>query len=229
MTNLVKIRGLSRGPSYTYNATTASGILSGGSGPASLRGFRVKSAVGRHYLKNTDSVKAAITSGTVTFTSAYPGTYANNFKAAIVVSGNNTPLSVVVTNTSATAYPVITVNAATNGSGTAISTAKDVVNAVNSDPVASQFVTAAVGGGAQAGGAATASSTAYAFSAALFTGGSNGTGSDAEPGPQTLGVAGEPIFINLNNKVTVVVDTDDQNVARTLMRNRWRWVEIGAA
>lgn len=229
MTNLVKIRGLSRGPAEPYNTTTASGILSGSAGPSSVRGFRVKSAVGRHYLKNSDAVKASLTSGTITFTANYPGTYANGFKAAIVVSGASTPLSVVVTNTSSTAYPVITVNSATSAGSSAITTAKQAIDAVNSDPLASQFVTASVGGGANGGGAATNSSTIYAFSSALFTGGSNGTGSDAEPGPQTLGVAGEPIFINLNNKTTIVVDTDDQSVARTLMRNRWRWVEIGAA
>lgn len=48
-------------------------------------------------------------------------------KVEIVVSGNNTPLSV------SAAAPKLTINSATNGSGTATSTAAQIVAAVNAD------------------------------------------------------------------------------------------------
>jgi hypothetical protein len=57
----------------------------------------------------------------------YPGTEYNSLRVRIVVSGNNTPLSVVKSGND------ITVNSATNGSAVATSTARQVVDALNAD------------------------------------------------------------------------------------------------
>lgn len=230
MTTLVKIRGLQRGAPTIFDTTSQSGVLSTGeAGPASVRGFRVKSAIGRHYKQNTTAVTATATSGTLTWSAAYPGAYGNDIQVAIVVAGTSTPLTVAVTNQSATAKPIITLNSATDGGGAATTRAIDAANLLNSDAAAAQLVTVAVGGSLGATPYVN-SSTVTAFSAKNLASGSNGTGTlDAEPGPQTGGVTGEPIFLNVTNKTTWVVDTDDQVTARTLMRNRWRFIEIGAA
>jgi hypothetical protein len=66
--------------------------------------------------------------------------YGDDYEVAHVTSGDNTPLSVVVTGT----YPnmTVTVNLATNANGTAISNVSQVAQAVNGSPLASQFVVA---------------------------------------------------------------------------------------
>jgi hypothetical protein len=222
MANLVKITGLQRGATRHYTSTTASGVYSDGSnGPASVRGFRVKYALGRQYNQNSTAVAATVSSGTVSWTAKYKGAYGNSIKVAIVVSGNNTPLTVATTFTASTAEPVITVYSATNGGGTATSRTIDVVNLINSDAQASQLITAGIASGF------TSTSTVYAFSAASLAAGSNGTGTqDAEP---PYGVAGEPLWVNVTDRTIWVVDTQDRVVQRTLQRNNWRYVSLGSA
>lgn len=104
------------------------------------------------------AVKASVTLGTsnsqVKFTARNAGTGGNSITVAVVVSGNSTPLSVSVTN------KAITINAATNGSGTAISTAAQIIDAVNAKSQASQLVLASKGAGDGTGVIAAASSTA---------------------------------------------------------------------
>lgn len=225
MSNLVKIRGLSRGAPNIYDSTTASGVYGtpGGAGPASVRGFRIKSAIGRQYNFETASVAATLASGTgggVTWTASYDGTYGNNIQVAIAAGSAGVSDPVVVTWQSATAYPLITVNKANTVSGAF--SVQQAVNAVNSDPEAAQFVVASCS-------TTEASVTVGTLSATNLSGGSNGTGTaDAEPGPNTGGVAGEPIYVNVTNQTTVVVDTDDQVTARQLQRNRWRWISLGS-
>jgi hypothetical protein len=63
-----------------------------------------------------------------------PGVGGLDITIAIVVSGNNTALSVVVTDSA------IVVNSATNGSGTATSTAAQVVAAINANDAARALV-----------------------------------------------------------------------------------------
>jgi hypothetical protein len=63
-----------------------------------------------------------------------PGTGGNSITFRIVVSGNNTPLSVSV------ASNAITVNSATNGSAAATSTAAEVRRALNFSPAAAALV-----------------------------------------------------------------------------------------
>jgi hypothetical protein len=55
------------------------------------------------------------------------GTAGNSKTCSIVVSGNNTPLSVVVTTSA------VTINSATNGGGTATSTVTQIVDALYAD------------------------------------------------------------------------------------------------
>lgn len=63
-----------------------------------------------------------------------PGTGGNAITVAIVVAGNNTPLSVGVVGNA------ITINSATNGSAAATSTANDVIAAVRASAAANALV-----------------------------------------------------------------------------------------
>lgn len=72
------------------------------------------------------------------FVAKTPGSGGLAITIAIVVSGNNTPLSVAV------ASNAVTINSATNGSGTAISTANDVIAAVRLSAAASALVSVAL-------------------------------------------------------------------------------------
>jgi len=79
------------------------------------------------------------------------GTVGNSITVALVKSGNNTPLSVSVTN------QAITVNLATDASGNQVSTCAQVVSAVNASAAASALVSAtAVDSGVVAAVAASA-------------------------------------------------------------------------
>jgi len=92
-------------------------------------------------LKDRSGVKASKTTGTpgtdeITWTAMESGVAGDSITVAIVVSGNSTPLSVAVSGTD------ITVNAATDGTGNPISTADEVVDAVNADADASALLLA---------------------------------------------------------------------------------------
>jgi len=92
-------------------------------------------------LKDRSGVKASKTTGTpgtdeITWTAMESGVAGNAITVTIVVAGNSTPLSVAVSGTD------ITVNAATDGTGNPISTADEVVDAVNADADASALLLA---------------------------------------------------------------------------------------
>lgn len=65
----------------------------------------------------------------ITYFARTPGTTGNAITVRYVVGGANTPLSLSLTSSA------ITINLATNGGGTATSTADDVINLVNRDNV----------------------------------------------------------------------------------------------
>jgi len=93
-------------------------------------------------LKDRSGVKASKATGVsgtdeIVWTAVEPGAAGNSITVAIVIAGNDTPLSVAVSGTD------ITVNAATDGAGTCISTADEVVEAVNADTDASALLVAA--------------------------------------------------------------------------------------
>jgi len=93
-------------------------------------------------LKDRSGAKASRTTGAsgtdeIVWTAVEPGTAGNAITIAIVIAGENTPLSVEVDGTD------ITVHAATDGSGDPTSTADEVVAAVNADAEASALVSAA--------------------------------------------------------------------------------------
>jgi len=99
---------------------------------------------------------ATLTTGTastnrITWRARNAGTIGNSVTVALVKSGNNTPLSVSVTN------QAITVNLATDASGNQVSTCAQVVSAVNGNTSASALVIAtAVDAGVVAAVAASA-------------------------------------------------------------------------
>lgn len=204
MATVVKLRGLDRGKSVVSDGSPTSG---------SYRGFKVPSALGSSYTGGT-SVAASRTIGAsnaaVTYTSKIGGAAGNNITVAQVdPTTNNATLSVVVTYASTTGYPTITVNGATDGASALTSTATQVAAAVNADPEASQFVTAAAGG--------TGALAIVAGGASALTSGANGTGT------------AEVFYQKVTNKATALVDVDDPKTQRVLKRNANRWVSLGAA
>ncbi|HUU57937.1 MAG TPA: hypothetical protein VMZ50_00220, partial [Phycisphaerae bacterium] len=93
-------------------------------------------------LKDRSGAKASKTTGVggtdeIVWTAVEPGVAGNSITVAIVIAGNDTPLSVEVDGTD------ITVHAATDGAGDCISTADEVIAAVNADAEASALVVAA--------------------------------------------------------------------------------------
>ena len=92
-------------------------------------------------LKDRSGVKASKTTGApgtdaILWTAMESGVAGNTITVTIVVAGNSTPLSVAVAGTD------ITLNAATDASGVCISTADEVVDAVNAHAEASLLVLA---------------------------------------------------------------------------------------
>jgi len=85
-------------------------------------------------------------------------------KVEIVVSGNNTPLSV------SAAAPKLTINSATNGSGVATSTAAQIVAAVNADAPSFALFEARLPPGSTGAGVTGAMSEATAADGVAFTG-----------------------------------------------------------
>src|SRR5580704_10578326 len=126
MSRLVLITGLQRGSYFHYDATTASGILPNSQeGPASVQGFRVKSALGRQYGYDSAAVAASTATlsgsagydytGYIDFQANYPGTYGNNIAIAVNTSGTGTGtgmygVSFTTAWSATTGYPTFTAN-----------------------------------------------------------------------------------------------------------------------
>lgn len=83
-------------------------------------------------LGNRATLTTALTGANndMTFIAKTPGTAGNSVRVRVVVAGNNTPLGVTVAGND------ITVNAATSGAAASLSTAADVVRAMNFTPAA---------------------------------------------------------------------------------------------
>jgi hypothetical protein len=197
MATNVKIRGIDRGKSAVSDGSVSA-----------LRGFRVKSSLGNSVTGGT-SVKASLTIGATTngavYTAKIGGAAGNNIQVGVTQSGGTaTVLSVVTTYAATTGYPSIVITAGST------CTPNTIVAAVNADPVASQFITAApltTGDG----------TTLAAAAASALTSGADGTGT------------AEAFYVKVTNKATVVVDVDEPKTARTLKRNGYRFVSLGAA
>jgi hypothetical protein len=211
MAKLVLITGLQRGNPISYDTATASGIYSTGEdGPAAVNGFKIKSALGRQYSFDSTAVKATLTDGALTFTANYAGTYGNNITVDTALGSSGSATTVVTTWAATTGYPTILI---TVPSGTRADAA---AQALNSDPVSTQLITASY---------ASASALVTNISATALSTGTNGSTLDAEP---PYGVAGEPIYLRVTDKVTLVVDVQDRVVQRSLQRNNWRYISLGA-
>lgn len=94
-------------------------------------GYRYFSGIGN---RATLTTALAGSNNDVTLLARTPGTGGNSIRLRIVVSGNNTALSVSVSTND------ITVNSATDGSGNPTSTAKQVIDAINFSTTASPLV-----------------------------------------------------------------------------------------
>ena len=99
-------------------------------------------------------------------------------KVEIVVSGNNTPLSV------SAAAPKLTINSATDGSGNATSTAAAIVAAVNADAGAFALFEARLPPGSTGAGVTGALAETTAHDGLAFTGLAWWTPGMASPGRQ---------------------------------------------
>lgn len=123
--------------------------LARGIGPRTLRAWSSRKHTG-------DGNRAALTTALaganndITLIAKSPGTGGNSVTFRIVVSGNNTPLSVSV------AGSAITVNSATNGSAAATSPAAEVVSALKASSGASALVWPAIAAGNDGTGVVTA-------------------------------------------------------------------------
>ena len=221
MATLVKIVGLQRGAPVRYSvAATASGsltesgtsqaIYTGGSeGPASVQGFRVPHAIGRQYSQDSAAKTAALTQSNVVFYANYPGSYGNNISVSLATGST---ASVVTTYANGTANPTLAITVLTGAK------AGDVVNAIDADPTARQFVTAY---------AASNTAAISTFSATALSGGTNGTILDSEPNYN--GLTGAPVYFNVTDKSVAVVDITDRTVQRALQRSNWRYISLGSA
>ncbi len=92
-------------------------------------------------LTGRDAVAASLQTGTpgtdaITWTAQAPGTAGNTVSVALVAEGNDTPLSVEITDTA------ITVHLATDGTGVATSTADEIAAAAMGDLTVSALVSA---------------------------------------------------------------------------------------
>jgi hypothetical protein len=193
MATYVKIRGLDRGSTV---------------GDLATRGFRIRTPFVRYEggVKASRSVGAG--NANVTLTAKAGGTWGNNITYVQVDPGGTTATLGVVTTYDSSGNPTITVNLGRAASAIN-STALQVKNAINNDPLASQFVTASNSG--------TGATVVAAAGSSALTGGTN------------VGNAGERVRVLVSNKATVVVDVDDPYVQRHLKRNAYRYISLGAA
>lgn len=193
MATIVKIRGLDRGDSVVASGTAMS---------SGDRGFRVKSGYG---LQFPSGVKATATGGAttsgVTVTAKYGGTWANGHTFTLVAGGANHTVTIVVTFAATTGVPTYTYNAGT------LTTANELVTALNADPSFSSLYTAAP--------LSTGVGTTLVSVGALASGTNVGTG--------------QSIYVPVQNKRTTLVDIDDSETSRTLRRNTNRFLSLGQA
>jgi len=140
------------------------------------------------------SVKASRTIGTsnsqIVIKWATAGAIGNTKACEIVVSGNNTPLSVSVSQTTCT------ITSATNGSAVATSTINDIISKLSQDATFDQYWEATFGSGNGTGVLAGAASLAFLTS-----------GSD---GGETFTSIGEVKDVRLPNESQIVVDATHQ-------------------
>lgn len=147
-----------------------------GSGPASALvstalvgglGTGIVNAFGYQNLVD-GSPKASLTSpsqvaqGSLVFTANAQGSNGNNIRVRYVVSGVSTPLSIAVSGND------ITVNVQTNGASAAISTATQILAALNADAAASALILTSLAAGNDGTG------VAVAFAYTNLTGGQYG-------------------------------------------------------
>ncbi len=122
---------------------------------------------------NTGRIKAAAKASAVSgvvgsnnairWTALRPGIVGNNIIVDIVVSGNNTPFSISVSGN------IITINAATDGSGNAVTTAAQARAAISEHTVASKIISSANEGASDGSGI-------IADETAALSGGEHGEG-----------------------------------------------------
>lgn len=176
------------------------GIAAGDSPTFQPRGFRVRSGHGSQF---PAGVKATATGGATTsgivVTAKYGGTWANGHTVNVSQAGSGTG-TVTYTYAANTGVPTFVVT------GAATMTALNAVNALNADPVFKQLYTAAP--------LTTGAGTTLVSPGALATGTNVGTG--------------QPIYVSISNG-TYIVDADDRDSVRTLKRNGWRFLSLGAA
>lgn len=193
MATLVKIRGLDRGDSVVASGTALS---------AGDRGFRVKSGFGLQY---PAGVKATATGGATTsgvvVTAKYGGTWANGHTFTLVAGGANHTVTVTTAYAAGTGVPTTTYNAGT------LTTALELVAALNADPTFSALYTATP--------LSTGAGTTLVSVGALASGTNVGTG--------------QQIYTGVQNRRTTLVDIDDAETARTLRRNTNRFLSLGQA
>lgn len=123
------------GPATALVSTALSGL---GTGIVNAFGF-VNLTDGS--LQATKTLDLTAANADLLFTANAQGTTGNNIRVAIVVAGNNTALTISVSGND------ITINSATNGGGTATTTAAQAIAAVNSSATASALVIAATAPG----------------------------------------------------------------------------------
>lgn len=135
-------------------------------------GLVVSLAEAKAHLRIDDDVAGAKASKTfgsgnsqLVLTAKYDGTYANDFDAVIIQSGNSTALSVSY------ASNLFTINLATDGMGDVTSTVNDVIAALVDDTTISQMLTVTNGTGNGTG-------IMVAAASASFSGGLDGTSFD---------------------------------------------------
>lgn len=125
------------------------------------------------YVNMAEPVAASLTLGTgnaaFTVTADEQGVPGNSISVTVVVAGNNTTADVIVVGNA------ITVRSATNGSGTATTTAAQAVDLVNNDPAAKLLVTASLPT------SSTGASVIVAAASANLTGGAAAGAADYQP------------------------------------------------
>lgn len=176
------------------------GVASGDNATFKTRGFRVKSG---HGLQFASGVKATATGGTannaLTVTALFGGTWANGHTFTYAAGGANSNVVITTAYAANTGVPTYTITAGTTA------TIANIISALNGNATFKQFYVASTAG--------------------------NGTGvTPVSPGALASGTdvgTGTPIYVSLAG-TTLVVDADDRDVVRSLKRNTWRFLSLGA-
>jgi len=176
------------------------GAAVGDSPTLKTRGFRVKSG---HGLQFPGGVKASATGGTannaMTVTALYGGTWANGHTFTYAAGGSNHTVAVTVAYAANTGVPTFTYTAGT------LATIAEIVTALNANPTFKQLYVASTTGNG--------TGTSPVSAGALASGTDVGTG--------------QSIYISLAG-TTAVVDADDRETVRSLKRNGYRFLSLGA-